>query len=111
MNLKPARLALMTLAVAFALSACKQGTEAAPAATGAAALPGTAAPAGDRISAEITGAGATFIYPLLSRWSADYNKSTGAKINYQSIGSGGGIAPVSYTHLDVYKRQGCCCRC
>ena len=100
MNLKPARLALMTLAVAFALSACKQGTEAAPAATGAAALPGTAAPAGDRISAEITGAGATFIYPLLSRWSADYNKSTGAKINYQSIGSGGGIAQIKAGTVD-----------
>jgi len=40
-------------------------------------------------AAEITGAGATFIYPLLSKWSADYNKATKNKVNYQSIGSGG----------------------
>ena len=100
MNLKPARLALLSLSVVFALAACKQGNDTAPAATGAATLPGAAAPAGDRISAEITGAGATFIYPLLSRWSADYNKSTGAKINYQSIGSGGGIAQIKAGTVD-----------
>ncbi len=49
---------------------------------------------------EITGAGATFIYPLLSKWSDDYNKSTGAKINYQSIGSGGGIAQIKAGTVD-----------
>ena len=45
-------------------------------------------------AADITGAGATFIYPLLSKWSADYNGATGTKVNYQSIGSGGGIAQI-----------------
>ena len=100
MNLKPARLALLSLSVVFALAACKQGNESAPSATGAAPLPGAAATAGNRVSAEITGAGATFIYPLLSRWSADYNKSTGAKINYQSIGSGGGIAQIKAGTVD-----------
>ena len=100
MNLKPARLALLSLSVVFALAACKQGNDTTPAATGAATLPGAATPAGDRITAEITGAGATFIYPLLSRWSADYNKSTGAKINYQSIGSGGGIAQIKAGTVD-----------
>lgn len=49
---------------------------------------------------EITGAGATFIYPLLSKWSADYNKATGNKINYQSIGSGGGIAQIKAATVD-----------
>ena len=48
----------------------------------------------------ITGAGATFIYPLLSKWSADYNKATGIKINYQSIGSGGGIAQIKAATVD-----------
>ncbi|MCA7119169.1 MAG: phosphate ABC transporter substrate-binding protein PstS [Acidibrevibacterium sp.] len=42
----------------------------------------------------ITGAGSTFVYPLLAKWSDDYSKQGGAKINYQSIGSGGGIAQI-----------------
>ena len=59
-----------------------------------------AAPAGDQVSAQITGAGATFIYPLLSKWSDTYNKDTGNKINYQSIGSGGGIAQIKAGTVD-----------
>ena len=40
----------------------------------------------------ITGAGSTFVYPVMSRWVADYQKSNpNIQINYQSIGSGGGI--------------------
>ncbi len=35
---------------------------------------------------EITGAGSTFVYPLLAKWSDDYSKQTSTKINYQSIG-------------------------
>jgi phosphate transport system substrate-binding protein len=41
--------------------------------------------------ADLTGAGATFPYPIYSKWFADYAAATGVKINYQSIGSGGGI--------------------
>jgi len=44
--------------------------------------------------ADITGAGSTFVYPILSKWSTTYNAKTGSKINYQSIGSGGGIAQI-----------------
>ena len=51
-------------------------------------------------AADITGAGATFIYPLLSKWSADYNAASGHKINYQSIGSGGGIAQIKAATVD-----------
>ncbi len=51
-------------------------------------------------AADITGAGATFVYPVLSKWSADYNKATGHKINYQSIGSGGGIAQIKAATVD-----------
>ena len=58
---------------------------------GLAALIGTA---GMAQAADITGAGATFIYPILSKWSDTYNNKTGNKINYQSIGSGGGIAQI-----------------
>jgi len=42
----------------------------------------------------ITGAGSTFVYPVLSAWASDYAAKTGTKVNYQSIGSGGGIAQV-----------------
>ncbi|HEY4556335.1 MAG TPA: phosphate ABC transporter substrate-binding protein PstS [Lysobacter sp.] len=51
-------------------------------------------------AADITGAGATFIYPLISKWSADYSQATGHKINYQSIGSGGGIAQIKAKTVD-----------
>ena len=43
---------------------------------------------------DITGAGSTFVYPILSKWSDSYNNAVGNKINYQSIGSGGGIAQI-----------------
>lgn len=45
-------------------------------------------------AADITGAGSTFVYPILSKWSTTYNGKTGNKVNYQSIGSGGGIAQI-----------------
>ncbi|MDI1470920.1 MAG: phosphate ABC transporter substrate-binding protein PstS [Thermodesulfovibrio sp.] len=43
----------------------------------------------------INGAGATFPYPLYSSWASGYYKATGIKINYQSIGSGGGIRQIT----------------
>ena len=49
---------------------------------------------------DITGAGSTFVYPILSKWSADYNVKTGNKVNYQSIGSGGGIAQIKAATVD-----------
>ena len=67
------RLAALTLAAAFAASA---------------------------FAADITGAGASFIYPVMSKWSADYAKATGRKVNYQSIGSGGGIAQIKAGTVD-----------
>lgn len=48
----------------------------------------------DARAAEVTGAGASFVYPAMSRWAADYASSSGHRINYQSIGSGGGIAQI-----------------
>jgi len=51
-------------------------------------------------AAEITGAGASFIYPVMSKWSADYNAATSNKVNYQSIGSGGGIAQIKAKTVD-----------
>ena len=99
MNLKPARLALLALSITLTLAACKPAEHAAP--TGAPeAARATSAAAGPRNSAEISGAGASFIYPLVSQWSADYNLATGAKVNYQSIGSGGGIAQIKAGTVD-----------
>jgi phosphate transport system substrate-binding protein len=48
----------------------------------------------------ITGAGSTFVYPVLSAWSADYSRSNGTKVNYQSIGSGGGITQIKSGTVD-----------
>ena len=50
--------------------------------------------------ADLTGAGATFPYPLYSKWFDVYASKTGVKINYQSIGSGGGIRQLSEQTVD-----------
>ena len=58
---------------------------------------GTAARNG---SVDLTGAGATFPYPLYSKWFDDYATQKGVRINYQSIGSGGGIRQLSEQTVD-----------
>lgn len=45
-------------------------------------------------AAEISGAGATFPYPIYAKWAEAYQKSSGVQLNYQSIGSGGGIKQI-----------------
>ncbi len=76
--MRRSRLLRLCLLGALTLSACRGAKESAPAAS--------AAPATD-----LTGAGATFPYPIFSRWFSAYAVKTGVHINYQSIGSGGGI--------------------
>ncbi len=50
---------------------------------------------------QITGAGSTFVYPILSSWSDAYSKQkAGIRVNYQSIGSGGGIAQIKAATVD-----------
>ncbi len=51
-------------------------------------------------AAEITGAGATFPAPIYGKWAEAYHKATGNKINYQSIGSGGGIKQITAKTVD-----------
>jgi phosphate transport system substrate-binding protein len=46
------------------------------------------------LAADITGAGATFPYPIYAKWADAYKKETGVGLNYQSIGSGGGIKQI-----------------
>lgn len=49
----------------------------------------------------LTGAGSTFVYPLMSRWISDFQQNNqGAQINYQSIGSGGGIQQLKKSLVD-----------
>jgi phosphate transport system substrate-binding protein len=49
---------------------------------------------------DVTGAGSSFVFPVISKWATDYSKSTDTKINYQSIGSGGGIAQIKAATVD-----------
>jgi phosphate transport system substrate-binding protein len=49
---------------------------------------------------DITGAGATFPYPIYAKWAEAYKAKAGARMNYQSIGSGGGIAQIKAKTVD-----------
>lgn len=68
---------------------------------------GDAATAGSRSGAvDLTGAGATFPAPLYSKWFSDYANAKGVRINYQSIGSGGGIRQLSEQTVDFGATDG-----
>ena len=63
----------------------------------------TVASAGNALAGEvnqINGAGATFPYPIYSKWADAYQKETGLKFNYQAIGSGGGIKQIVAKTVD-----------
>src|SRR6478609_9235590 len=75
---------MIALSFTAALAACGSNTK-------------QGAPAG---GAGVTGAGSTFVYPVLSAWAADYKTQGGANVNYQSIGSGGGIAQIKAATVD-----------
>ncbi|RRN80555.1 phosphate ABC transporter substrate-binding protein PstS [Pseudoxanthomonas sp. SGD-10] len=66
----------------------------------AAALVAAASTLSPALANDATGAGASFIYPVMTRWSADYKAATGKQVNYQSIGSGGGIAQIKAGTVD-----------
>jgi phosphate transport system substrate-binding protein len=52
------------------------------------------------LAQDVTGAGATFPAPVYAKWADAYNKATGAKINYQSVGSGAGIRQIKAKTVD-----------
>jgi phosphate transport system substrate-binding protein len=52
------------------------------------------------LSQDVTGAGATFPAPIYAKWADAYHKASGARINYQSIGSGGGIKQIKSKTVD-----------
>jgi phosphate transport system substrate-binding protein len=107
----------LVLVVVALLAGCSQ--TAAPAATKAPAAAATTAPAAttaasgarphgeglikgglDGETKKLNGAGATFPAVLYSKWFSDYARLTGVEVNYQSIGSGGGIKGISDTTVD-----------
>lgn len=49
---------------------------------------------------DITGAGSSFVYPVMSKWSAAYAHKSGHRLNYQSVGSGAGIAQIKQGTID-----------
>ena len=56
--------------------------------------------AGAAFAGDITGAGATFPYPIYAKWAEAYKAQTGVGMNYQSIGSGGGIKQIDAKTVD-----------
>jgi phosphate ABC transporter phosphate-binding protein len=53
-----------------------------------------------RVAQDVTGAGASFPAPIYAKWADAYNKATGARINYQSVGSGAGIRQIKAKTVD-----------
>ncbi|MEJ2678125.1 MAG: phosphate ABC transporter substrate-binding protein PstS [Gemmatimonadota bacterium] len=70
------------------------------AALGTALLLAATAAGSAQAQANLTGAGATFPYPIYSKWFYEYAQKTGVKINYQAIGSGGGIRQLTERTVD-----------
>jgi len=56
--------------------------------------------AGSALAQDVTGAGASFPAPIYAKWADAYNKATGARINYQSVGSGAGIKQITAKTVD-----------
>ncbi len=86
----------LVLLPALLLGACSTPAKDAPSLNDSAS--GSPAPNTTRV--DLTGAGATFPYPLYSRWFNEYAIRTNVRINYQSIGSGGGIRQVVARTVD-----------
>lgn len=91
-------LPLSVVAIAFLAGACAKDQAQADGAD--------AAPAADANTQGLTGAGATFPNPIYQKWSASYYDQTKVRINYQSIGSGGGIKQFSEGTVDFGATDG-----
>ena len=98
---------LPLLAVLFLVAGCTgagtgktSGSTPVQSAPGAAVKTTPSTPSAPAQTITLTGAGSTFIYPLMSKWSYVYNKLNNVKINYVSIGSGGGIRQIVVKTVD-----------
>lgn len=72
----------------------------------AAAMSGAFVSIASAQATELTGAGSSFAYPIYSKWAAMYDAATGVKVNYQSIGSSGGIRQLSDEIVDFGATDG-----
>lgn len=100
-------LLVMAVASSLAFTACSKPEQpAATDGTAATTTPAEQAPTGEtaavpeNVSMNITGAGASFPQPIYAKWSADYNAETGGQVNYQSIGSSGGVKQIIANTVD-----------
>ncbi len=95
-------LVFMTVALSLLLSACATSSSSGHSSAGSGLVIGTPVPVtGGNGSMTINGAGATFPFPLYSRWFYDYQAvDKSAKFNYQPIGSGGGIKQITAKTVD-----------
>jgi ABC-type phosphate transport system substrate-binding protein len=87
---------LILSAVSFAVLAC--GSESAQKDSGDTTARGTARSAGAKL--DLTGAGATFPFPIYDKWFHEYAAKTGARSNYQQLGSGTGVRQLSERTVD-----------
>ena len=109
------RYSLLAVAVSctLVLTACNKSTDpsssaadsssavtAAETTTSAASTTATDFKSAENIAMNITGAGASFPQPIYAKWSYDYNAATGGQVNYQSIGSSGGIKQIEAKTVD-----------
>ena len=92
------RSTLFALAAVGLVSAACSGGESRSARDSAAGSPSPATASSS--GADLTGAGATFPYPIYSKWISDYSAKAGIKVNYQAIGSGGGIRQLTEGTVD-----------
>ena len=86
----------------IALAGCGGGSSTGgdTSATNTSPMVGNASSTASTRGMKLTGAGATFPYPIYSKWFDSYNKKTGTQINYQSIGSGAGIKQLQSETVD-----------
>ena len=99
-------LAAATLAVAACGGTGDKTKGANSATTGTTDSTTAAAGAATASSADLTGAGSSFAYPIYSKWASMYAAKTGVKVNYQSIGSSGGIRQLSDEIVDFGATDG-----
>jgi len=86
--------------IILVLSGCRQGEKQQQPAAAPPVAAKSAKPANEGRQRIVNGAGASFPYPVYAAWANEYHKRTGVKINYQSIGSGGGIAQIKVKTVD-----------
>ncbi|UTO04602.1 phosphate ABC transporter substrate-binding protein PstS [Moraxella sp. FZLJ2107] len=95
---------IISMATVTALAACSKPAEkqaaAADTATTTTSTADNAAASMEQVGINITGAGASFPQPIYAKWSADFKAANGGQVNYQSIGSSGGIKQIIAKTVD-----------